>query len=361
MTLVRPYMPILKTSMAELRGLRELADNVKERLTPVFELTKSRKTRKLTEGDINKQVEVLLNAYSRHPMVLDLTGHPNYVNSQIKRLQASVGGYRAWVDFVTRKKSEIRKLIPALQVTDEDVDTEEEYHDRLQQQAVALGRVFELVAFRIPIGYEEYASDLSSIAKGIPLERLIAIVDAGFIPQNKSKVYGIPATKIVRNLIGKGVGKIVVAGSSFPLDPIQYGEDGEGQYNLEEVNFYQYVVGQNRHPIIYSDYATIHPEPNLQAGGRGWVPRIDLPCTNSICYRRSRRDKSEKTYEKAYARVGRVVIRLPEFSKVRTLTRECWGIKQIEMASDGYPPGLSPSYWISVRINTHISLRVATS
>jgi len=362
MTDIQSYTPILKTTTAELRGVRELEADIKDQFTPVFELTKSRKTKKLKEGDINRQLEHTKNSFSGRPMILDLTGNPNYQNSQIKKLQTSDGGYRAWVRFLTRKKSEIPGLIPVLQVTDEDVDTEKEYYDRLRLQAGALGRRFDRVVFRIPIDYEDYGGDVSAIAEGLSLEQLVAIVDADFIPQNKSSVYGDAAARIVLDLNERGVGQVAVAGSSFPLNPTQFGEDTEGQFNLEEVRFYRYVT---RKPdvghVTYSDYATVHPQPSLQAGGRGWVARIDLPCEDTIWYQRSRKEKSEKTYTNAYSRVGFAVASLPEFADVTSLTGTCWGIEQIEMAAEGYPPGLSPSFWISVRINTHINVRLATA
>ncbi len=356
---LQPYAPILKTSTAELRGLRELADDVKGRFTPIFELTRSRKTKTLKEGDVNRQLQHVASAYPDRPFILDLTGHAKHRNSQIKNLQKSAQGYKGWVDFVIQKKSEFPDLIPVLQIN-EDVDTESEFYDRLHRQVKSLDGEFERIVYRLPFDYDDFEKDLETVGKAISLDRLIAVVDAGFIPRNKAAVYGRATIETIEGLIQRGVKDFVVAGSSFPLKPTEYGEDQKGEFDLEEVLFFEWVQERAKEKLLYGDYATIHPEPSLQAGGRGWVPRIDLPGEKLILYRRSRKDKPEKTYTNAYTRAARRVARLPAFSTINRLTSSCWGCEQIRLAANGHPPGLSPSYWISARINIHISLRVAT-
>ena len=356
------YTPILKTTSAELKGLRELTDDVKDSITPIFELTRSRKTKAYTEGNIDKQLRLVAAAFPNRPFILDLTGHPRHRNSQIRALQTSANGYGAWVSFLHKKQSEFPAgIIPALQLNDEDVDTREEFYSRLRQQVTSLRGEFTAMAYRLPIGYEDITEDLEQIKGELALDQLIAVIDAGFIPQGKADVYEASATKDVNKLIAQGVKTIAVAGSSFPQNPTEYGEDEEGQFRLEEVLFFKKVQKKTKQQLLYGDYATIHPEPSLQAGGQGWVPRIDLPCEESILYRRSRKGKNEKTYANGYTRAGGRIARLPEFSAVRSLSSDCWGIEQIQMAAEGSPPALSPSHWISARINIHINVRVATT
>ncbi|HUT13341.1 MAG TPA: beta family protein [Thermoguttaceae bacterium] len=360
MITLQPYSPILKTSTAELRGLRELTDDVKGRFTPIFELTRSRKTKAFKEGDINRQLDNVASAYPDRPFILDLTGHAKHRNSQIRELQKSVDGYKGWVDFLIKKKSGFPGLIPVLQINDEDVDTERDFYDRLSRQVKSLDGEFKRIVYRLPFDYDDFGKDLETIGKALSLDKLIAVVDAGFIPQGKAAVYGRTAIETIKDLLQRGVKEFVVAGSSFPLNPTEYGEDQKGKFKLEEVLFFECVQEGTEQKLLYGDYATIHPEPSLQAGGQGWVPRIDLPARNLILYRRSRKDKTEKTYAKAYTRAAREVARLLAFSTVSRSIGSCWGLEQIHMAANGHPPGLSPSYWISARINIHISLRVAT-
>lgn len=354
------YTPILKTTSAELKGLRALADDAKDSITPIFELTRSRKTKAHTEGDIHQQLQHVASAYPNRPFVLDLTGHPKHRNSQIRKLQTSKNGYEAWVKFLRKKKLEFPDLVPTVQINDEDVDTPEEFYDRLRQQMKKLSNEFEAMAYRLPVGYENIVEDMEQIKSECALNRLIAVVDAGFIPKNKADVYVDSAMNAIKSLIAQGVKVIAVAGSSFPQSPTQCGEEKEGEFNLEEIPFFKKVQKETKQQLVYGDYATIHPEPNLQAGGRGWVARIDLPCKTLILYRRSRKKDAEKTYTNSYIRVGRKIAGLSEFSTVSNLTGACWGIKQIQMAADGHPPALSPSHWISARFNIHINVRIAT-
>jgi hypothetical protein len=300
------------------------------------------------------------SAFPSRDFILDLTGHPKYRNSQIRALQTSANGYEKWISFLHEKKLACPNLIPTVQISDEDVDTREEFYDRLRQQVESLSSEFETIAYRLPVGYDGIVEDLGEIKKAISLDRLIAVVDAGFIPQNKAAVYADSTTNAITCLSGQGVRTIAVAGSSFPQNPTQYGQDEEGKFRLEEIVFFQKVQEKTEQTLAYGDYATIHPEPSYQTGGQGWIPRIDLPCKTSMLYRRSRRDRTEKTYKNAYIRVGRRIVRLPAFSTISRLIGKCWGIEQIQMAADGHPPALSPSHWISARLNIHISVRVAT-
>lgn len=358
--MLQQYVPIVKSTSAELKGLRELSDNVKDSITPVFELTRSRKTKSHAEGDVNRQLQHVASAFPDRPLILDLTGHPKHRNHQIKALQASADGYGAWAVFLRTAKSSFPGLVPTIQINDEDVDTPDEFYGRLRRQVRTLSGEFETMVYRLPVGYDGIAEDLGEVKKETSLDRIIAIVDAGFVPQNKAAVYAASAVDTVTSLTAEGVKTIVVAGSSFPSNPTQYGDDDKGEFNLEEVLMYRKVQRKVKQRLVYGDYATIHPEPSLQAGGRGWVPRMDLPCETLMLYRRSRKEKTERTYAKAYIRVGHRIVRLPEFATVSSITDTCWGIEQIQLAADGHPPALSPSFWISSRVNTHMSVRVAT-
>lgn len=360
MTPIQEYVPILKTTRAELVGLRQLPEEVKDNVTPLFELTKSRKSKAFADGDVNQQLAQVGEAFQARPFFLDLTGHPKYRNSQIRALQASGKGYRNWVKFLREKRDAFPNLMPVLQANDEDVDTAAEFYSRLCEQARVLSGEFPIVVYRFPIDYEDYEADFEQLLTATKADKLMAVLDGEFIPQNKASVYAETAAAIVNRLAGLGIGTVAVAGSSFPQNPIQYGNEDQGCFDLEELTFFADVERKSKQQLIYSDYATIHPAPSLQAGGRGWVPRIDLPCKKSLLYRRSRKNKGESTYKNAYIRAAKRVVSLPDFSTVSDFVGDSWGLRQIELAAGGFPPALSPSLWISARVSIHIAVRIAT-
>ena len=167
------------------------------------------------------------------------------------------------------------------------------------------------------------------------------------------------AISVINSISQFSVDKIVLAGTSFPKNPTEFGGDKYGEYELEECNLFENVKEKIDCDLIYGDYATINPIRSLQAGGRGWIPRIDMPTEDKIFYHRSRKRSLETSYAKAYIRVAKLVYEDDKYEDVDNMIGDCWGTEQIELSADGYPQGLSPSFWISARMNVHITLRTS--
>ncbi|MNV81140.1 hypothetical protein D3C71_1747860 [compost metagenome] len=81
--------------------------------------------------------------------------------------------------------------------------------------------------------------------------------------------------------------------------------------------------------------------------GGTFVPRIDFCDDGTFYYYRYRRDKG------SYVKCAKKVIADVRFSNDFT-----WGDEEIRSASAGSPSGISPSFWISVRVNNYIHRRV---
>lgn len=361
------YIPIIKTGDAEMRGLENLSEKVKDQITPLVELTRSRSTKKLPRGDIFRRIARLNQAYGKRQFIIDLTGIKELTNQQIEELLKSDGNYKTWVKFITERKQELPLLIPTVQVK-EDIDDLQEINRRLQGQVRELNKCFDLIAYRFEVHDQNYISDLDIIKKEIDLpSKLICVIDSNFINQQKATIYSNAIENVITNLAKLGIYNIIVAGTSFPQNPTAFGEDEHGDYNLEEVITYNSVKKDLDHNIkkkinlIYGDYASINPNRNDQRGGSPWVPRIDIPNLETLFYFRSRRNKKiEESYAQAYERVARQVFQDTRYKKIKKELGSCWGLQQIELAANGVPPGLSPSFWISVRMNIHITLRSAS-
>lgn len=351
------YVPIIKTADAEVRALENLSDSVSNIITPLLEFTRSRTTAKLKGGDILRKIKRLSDLYKDRLFFLDLTNDPNLTNAQIKELQSNENGYKNWTDFAVARKSDFSKFIPTIQISSENIATEDEHYARIRQQVAVLGANFDKLLYRIPIGYEFVARDITEISKHVPPNRLVCLLDAEYIPKDKASVYARNAIPIVQEFKKYSPDTIIIASTSFPKKPTQYGGESEGRMFLEEKIFFD-KVKETEKRIVYGDYATIHPARNDQSGGNGWVPRIDMPTADEIFYFRDRKTKAEVTYADAYVRVAEKVVGTKDYQVVRKRIGGCWGIKQIEAAEFGLPQGLSPSYWISVRMNIHLSLTV---
>lgn len=349
------YVPVIKTADAEVRAVENLSEAVKNSITPVLEFTRSRKSTKATEGDIYRRVNRLADTFKNRACFFDLTTDPNLANSQIKELQSNDSGYKNWTDFLIGCTKDFSEIIPTLQISDENLDSEDEHYKRLKRQVKVLADNFDKVLFRLPLGYEFAERDMQEICAEIPANRVICLIDAEYIPKDKASVYSANAVSLVRQLLKFSPHKIVAGGTSFPKKPTQHGTETEGRMPLEEKLFYQNVTRTEK-SVVYSDYATIHPFRNDQSGGNGWVPRIDMPTQDELFYFRNRKDDSEASYAAAYERVAKKVISTGDYKTVCKQVKNCWGLEQIDEAADGVPPGLSPSFWISVRMNIHMSL-----
>jgi len=353
------YVPIIKTSDAEIRGLENLRNDVKDDITPLFELTRSRKAKKAPEGDIFRRLKRLGEAYGTGQFILDLIGEPNLSNSQIDSLHHNRNGYKNWIKFMVVLKDDFPEIIPVIQISDEGIDSAKVFYDRIQKQVESLDENFDNIVYRFPLEYQHFKDDLAVICRATSGEKIICIIDAGFITQKKSSIYSSKAIAVIKELEGFSLGKIALSATSFPKNPVEFGGEEYGEFQLEECLFYEKVNLKVQSELIYGDYATINPIRSLQAGGRGWVPRIDMPIEELIFYHRSRKSKLEAKYANAYTRVAKLVRNEQRYKAIKKKTDGCWGIEQIELAAKGYPQGLSPSFWISVRMNIHITLRIS--
>jgi hypothetical protein len=353
------YVPIIKTGDAEIRGIENLSDDVKDKITPLFELTRSRKSKKIEQGDIFRRLDRLEEAYGTRQFVLDLTGEPSLSNEQIESLHDNRDGYKNWIKFLVSQKENFPEIIPTIQISDEGVDSAEEFYKRIRKQVESLGKNFDNIAYHFPLEYEDFKDDLDAICQAISGDKIICVIDAGFITQQKSNIYSEKAISVISNLESLSLGKIVLSATSFPKNPTEFGGEEEGNFGLEEGFLYKKVDDAIDSTSIYGDYATINPIRSLQAGGQGWIPRIDMPTEELVFYYRSRKRELEASYAKAYTRVARQVIKDERYKEVKDKIDNCWGIKQIELAAKGDPQGLSPSFWISVRMNIHITLRIS--
>ena len=108
--------------------------------------------------------------------------------------------------------------------------------------------------------------------------------------------------------------------------------------------------------VIYGDYGTVNPQRNDKiVMANGWLPKIDVALKTLVYYQRRRRPKGVTAYSSTYEKVAQLVTADSRFPLSQT---DIWGIRQIVDCSLGVVPSSQPSFWISVRMNTHICQQV---
>lgn len=343
------YIPILKTTSAEINGYQNIAKDIKEKILPLFELTKDRTHKKnYPEGRVEKALEKALGAQDVGRLILDLTSHEDLINSEIESLFDSNNGYKNWCSFINNTGQQHR-IIPVIQVDADQIDNDiASAENEIKEQTLALFSMCGHVAFRatLDIEIDELKTMLSWISDALPnQDRLIFILDCGYIKPHTASIYADEVLKYAVAVAEYCNNQMAVSASSFPktVTAPNYGQDGNGQWDLEEVKLHALLNERNNFiSWLYSDYALIHPI-RYDIRGSTWVPRVDVPLEKSVFYHRYRRE------EGGYIAAAKKVVADPLYTSVNS-----WGNKQIEDASINSPAGLSPAFWISVRANIHI-------
>ena len=338
------YIPNLKTSDAELRALRYLQPDVKKLILPAFELTRSRVTTKLPRGSVRRRAEQLIEVYGDSDFILDITTENDLLNPEMNSFFDEDNGYANWRSFLDTTFN--GKIVPCLQY-DEGGSRQE-----FQRQASSLVSRFGKVALRTSVSDAE-AVNLYAWALEVAGERnLIVLGSLYFLDQQSQGLYLDRCSGFIRRVVSNRVpDAIAFPASSFPksVGGAPYGDDAEGKFAALELPLFDSLrTTYPNLPLVYSDFASVHPIRYPTRGGT-WVPRIDVFSGGQFAYSRLR------SADGGYVQAARNIIR--EFGSSLPAS---WGNDQIRQAARGVLPGRSPSFWISARINMWITQRAMT-
>ncbi|MCK2045616.1 MULTISPECIES: beta family protein [Chromohalobacter] len=344
--MLNSYFPHLKTTVSELRAFRYLGEDVLDNITPVFELTKANKSKNDRQGDIHKRLKDIQDVFGSRRFYLDLTVEDKLSNDHIDSLFEEQDGYKNWINFFSEIKSEYGfNAVPFL-LMHEDSDKEE-----LLQQAQGLLEIANVneVAVRVELDYIEFddlLGEISGLSKKLG-KRVTVFFDFKYVgASNIDKKMEVFSSKI-KPFFDEVMGcKFVVLSGSFPVSIYEaFGSEKHGDFPLKERELYEWVKSNYFCSLGYGDYALIYPKRN-EKKAYNWTPRIDFPTAEKCFFYREKRE------EGGYASCAYYFAQSKVF---RDFYIKCWGCEEVESASLGSPNGKSPSYWISVRSNIHMT------
>ncbi|MGP2522355.1 beta family protein [Pantoea ananatis] len=345
------YYPILKTTIAEMRALKNLDAITWERFTPILELTKSRKSKNNQESCVYRKIEEIKELVGTNEFILDLTSIESLSNEQIESFQSDINGFENWCNFISVVRSNNMNVVPVL------IAYPDSSLDDLLLESRQLCTTVKKIALRIPVCEPDLDDLFLTLRTFIRLnyaEIGCLIFDGGYIFDEIIDIS--PLLNIIYEFYSELPedfnGRIVFASSSFPASTLEKvtGDKFNNSFPLQTFPLFEKIVkglkalGVEK-TIFFGDYACIHPNRN-ESKAYNWIPRIDYPTANMIYFSRNRRE------EGGYIECAKRIALLSHF---KTDTLKCWGMTEIKKTSAGDPGGKSPSYWISVRSNIHMS------
>ena len=358
------YIPIIKTGDAELKALDQLNITEKQNITPVIELTRGRKSKNDSMGMISNRIKKLEQIKLNH-FFIDLTGDPALSNIEIDVKRSSQDAYKEWRDFCINLKTKFPNIYPVLQI--EETSDYHSYISNLGQQILSFLDNFQYVMFRVDDSNNiNIISDIENILKqytNIDPLRVLYMFDSQYIRDASTNSHLLATcARVLSNL---GIKNIVISSTSYPNSVTEEFGSVEKEiivsstlYQKEE-NYFANVKNITQDTSInwiYSDYASINPIRNDNViMARGWIPRIDIPLNGNIYLYRKRRDNSSYAYR--YQELASFITKTPEFTLLKKRIN-CWGIFEIEKASEGIISGANIIFWISVRVNIYLSLKL---
>ncbi|WP_407906423.1 beta family protein [Escherichia coli] len=345
------YYPILKTTIAEMRALKKLDFVAWRNITPILELTKSRKSKNNQESCVYRKIDEIKEIVGDNEFILDLTNIESLSNEQIESFQSDRNGFENWCSFISEVRESNLNVIPML------IAYPDNTIDDLVLEMQQLCAITQKIAVRIPI-CEPDLDELFIILRQILCQNYAGIgyiiFDGGYI--HDEIIDPLPLVNIISSFCSElpdsFSGKVVFASSSFPASAIERvsGNKFNNSFYLQTLPLFKRVVDGLRDngvkkDIFFGDYACIHPNRN-ESKAYNWIPRIDYPTVDKIYFSRSRRE------EGGYIECAKMISSLSCF---KNDSLQCWGMVEIRRTSAGSPGGKSPSYWISVRSNIHMS------
>lgn len=355
------YCVVAKTAQAELRAMSNLSRDVLDKILPIVELTRGRKVTSKDKKTVTypyfKLIERIKEIYRGCEIAFDVTSIEALSSPEIDELFNAENGYAEWIKLLDdlRVEGYFKSIIPSVLLNYDDEIFEENVKLEIQQ----LNSRFDSIMYRYSIDNEDGDEDLKLISETFPDEKeLLVVVDCEYVPVssiNSTMAACKTIIKRIKTLLGSRKYKIAVVSTTYPNNVAETNDEFGDDIPLREIDLYNGVYKDNK-DVVYGDYGTVNPKRNDNiVMANGWLPKIDVALPTLVYYKRRRRPKGITAYSSTYEFVARLAT---ADSRFPLSLIDIWGIRQIVDCSMGAVPSSQPSFWISVRMNTHICQQV---
>lgn len=329
------YYPTLRTRVAELRGLRELSQDRKDKIVPLLTLGRWPRAE-----DFTRPAEKAIEAMDGRPVFFDLTTDANHLAEEQKNLRNPENGFEAWRVFI----SQFDSAIPVIQIN----------RGAKVRDVVAQARMFEASKGRLAFRIRDFSHDTPYVINALsaldsPLNAIV-FIDCQYIRDALSAFITAAITTINQIRVEFPEAIISVLATSFPASTIPFADQSgkRGVINILERVLYDQIGGNSI--AIYGDHASIHSVVYDESGIMRWAVRVDAPQEREWYFERRPQDQSEQGYQNA---AQEIVNSFPEMK-----VSDIWGEQKIVEAAAGAVHAKAPASWISVRVNIHLSKQI---
>ena len=342
------YFPLIKTRDAEFRCFENIAASDFEKLLPIYELTKSRRSKKDPDGAISKNMRRIEQIQKGSPFILDLTTTSKYKNPQINDLMSPFDGYCEWRRFVFQTHGSLN-IIPVIHVNEDPLETGyKELQDFILKspphKEFAIRLPIDLTSEEVIVLFDKLRNALTTMHS-----KVIVLVDAGYVRVNFHNV--VDSICNILNLLKSYEDVIatkVALSTSFPLEVAKGKDDHEDIVNIYEEQIYQRIKVKVP-DVKYGDYCSVNTE-QIERSGGSFIPRIDIASLNGDTFSYKRYRQSEGGYVLCAKRT------LEDRENYQNLGT--WADDRIKEAAEGRPYRLNPASWLAVRLNYFIKTRL---
>lgn len=357
----KKYCVIAKTAQSELRAMSNLPRETLAKILPIIELTRGRKITSKETKEVSypyiKLLDRVEEIFRECDIAFDVTSIESLSSPEIDSLFGYEGGYSEWISLLDalRSKGCFKSIIPSVLLNYDD----QHFEDNVKLQIKQLDAKFSSIMFRYSIENQYAVEDLKLISNNYPKEKeLVIVVDCGYVPTSSINSTAVECKRIIRaikDIIHGRKYTIVLASTTYPNNVAETNNEYADDIRLREIDLYNNIRKEND-DIVYGDYGTVNPKRNDSViMASGWLPKIDVVLSDLVYYKRQRRPKGITAYSSTYEYVARLATADPRFP---LNLMDIWGIRQIVDCSMGSVPSSQPSFWISVRMNTHICQQV---
>lgn len=330
------YFPTLRTRAAELRGLKELDNQRKDKIVPLLTLGAWR-----GNSDLSKAAEKCVEAMDGRQFFMDLSSDSRKAEDHWASLHQSENSHEKWREFAKGFKGAIPVVLMPTGARTRDV----------VQQASSIEDEHEYVAFRILDFSTHTPLVISAISALKNPNKAIVFIDCQYIRDAMAAYISAAISTI--NTLRKEFPTLLISvlSTSFPSSTLPFADISKqrGAIGIQERDLHARIGGS---PVaIYGDHGSIHAVVYDDVPMMRWSPRIDYAAFNAWYFER----RAGIGNEQGYIECARAVIE--NFGDDMKET-DIWGEKMIIEAANGNPYGKAPASWIAVRVNIHLSRQI---